>query len=177
MNATATISMQQLTAGDHIVAMDGNPVDIVVEGTRRADGALRMVNPRGVTEWWLYPDLAETWTVDRPEPPRMHLDLDFDDRDALLGAARRVVELVPRIRVRISDVDWSVVPLGDPITDPKVGDVVMFLAFDYYRPGVVTRVGRKRLRIAYTTPHGNLHRQGAMIRNQPRELCYPVAAR
>jgi hypothetical protein len=159
--AKLTLRHTELVAGDRIV--DGPEV----EGTRRAgDGALRLVNPHGQSEWWLYPDSGDQWVVERPDPPRMTMaDLGTDSIDE---AARRVVGLVPRRKAT---------PQRDPITDPQVGDVVLIWMQTYYRPGIVARVGRKNLRVTYATPHGVKYGTVSpreMSTDVPKGLAWPV---
>lgn len=158
---TRRVTHAELAAGDVVVAMvlDGSPKVLparrIVEGTRREDGALRMVrpgdNPHDV-EWWLYPDQADAWIVERPLGQSARVEGEPTDRQLAQLATK-----VPRWRTTRPNGrgSWEPVELHGPkVEDPQVGDVVLVPAGDYYRAAVVTGVGPKRLRVTYTTPHG-----------------------
>lgn len=163
---TLTLSLDQLAAGDVItgVVLGDKPLPLpkprTIEGTRREDGALRMVhpNPDASVEWWLYPDQADAWVVDRPAAPSAHID-----GEPTGWQLAKLATAVPRWRTWTRSANqrggWSSAQTLDPpsryqlVEDPQVGDIVLTPSGDYYRAAVVTKVGPKRVKVTYTTPH------------------------
>ncbi len=147
-----------LDTDDVIIAIDGHelPAPRIVEGTRRDDGALRLVrpgpNPHAV-QWWLYPATGEQYGLATPRTPTYNVG-PAPDEDTFA----RLALAIPRIRMRFTTARnfWERIapfPGAQPALDAQVGDVIA-VPGEYWRAAVVLGVGPKRYRVAYTTPHG-----------------------
>lgn len=146
----------------------------VVERAAYGTDRLELVKPaRVITECNLYRGFASEYLVERPdvespqvasveEPAAPSIRPDARKADSAdVTTLRRLVERGPRLYSRKP---WSgtdgdspdLLPPGrrERGARPEVGDVVLFDSAGYWRPAVVTKVGRVNLRVAYMTPHG-----------------------
>jgi hypothetical protein len=154
-----TATFDDLRSGDVLLEADGCVVSQtgvhVVERAAEGRDRLELVKPRLVsTECNLYRDFACEYLIERE--PAGAAKADPTDRDMLV----RLVKYGPRLisnhpTGNLSD-RYRPVPPGrrEHGARPEVGDVVLVDSVHYWRPAVVTRVGRVNLRVAYMTPHG-----------------------
>jgi hypothetical protein len=173
MLTTETIPFHQLSAGDTIVAIDGHEMGeprTIANAVAREDGALRLVrpgpNPHDI-EWWLYPANGDTFTVQVDLGPALNVGT-ADPSAALLA---RLATRVPRMRTTQRAGKWGWIMIPPPAAplaaDASVGDVVLVAAGEYWRAAVVTAVGPKRYRVAYTTPHAVAHSEHTLTVTRP----------
>lgn len=151
-------TFDELRPGDVLLEADGCVVRQtgvhVVERAAEGRDRLELVKPRLIsTECNLYRGFAERYLVEREAAGTAKAIPD--DMDTLV----RLVKYGPRLH--------SLKPWDDNYGErrqppgrrerggqPEVGDVVLFDSAEYWRPGVVVKVGRVNLRVAYMTPHG-----------------------
>lgn len=168
------VTVAELAPGDQLLAFDGHPLRVareIAEGPARADGARRMVNPNEAAsgvEWWVYPDQVDEILVARPRPAK---PAPVPASDGVLAALARDV---PRLRGQRDRAEhgWPVRPVGLGFVgdDVAVGDVVL-IPDEYWRAGIVTAVGPKRVRVRSTSAYALDHAHPGVV--TCREPYYP----
>lgn len=148
------VTFDKLRPGDVLLEADGcnvrQPNPCTVE--RAADGRkyLELVKPRLITtEFNLYRAFADIYLIERA--PVGNLRAADDD-----GTLSRLALAVPRIEYATRGPGWAAIPPGGRAHGraPECGDVVLVTSGKFWRAAVVTDVGRKNVRVAFTTPHG-----------------------
>lgn len=162
---TADMPFRQLQPGHRIVAVDGNVVDppqeiaeILNYGQIRA----RLVrSANAVTDHYLYPEMADSFTVEVPDAPvpiprsvvdELSMVSKPWDRGVPTDLLRRIA-LAARSRAMLPRISGDPDPWFDGKT-PRVGDVVMVQAWGNWQAGIALSVTPKRVRVAFVTCHG-----------------------
>lgn len=195
-----TVTHAELRAGDLVTGYtaDGRtftlpqPREIAADRRRAEDGAVEMArpgpNPHGV-EWWLYPDQADAWTVERPdvepEPAAPAAPIAAGtlraqlqaETGATLAASERMAEARgavwvdpahPRRRDALAALAYIAQArpenlAAQPAAFAVVGDAVVMVWGSYTRAGLVVETSRGRVRVEYATPTGARYWQAGRI--------------
>lgn len=153
------VTFDELRPGDVLLEADGCNVrhssPHVVERAAEGRDRLELVKPRLITtECNLYRDFADRYLVERE--PAGTAKADPADQAMLVRLSKYGPRLVSTRPTGNLSSRYQLVPPGrrEHGPRPEVGDVVLVDATHYWRPAVVTKVGRVNMRVAYMTPHG-----------------------
>lgn len=172
-------TFDQLRPGDVVIQADDADVGPVIVD-QAADGGdrVQLVKPRrAVAERALYRDFADEYLVERADIPEPAAPAPVVDVTQLAtGEPRRAVDddgTLSRLALGVPRMTavYSLETKGFPAPGgrdqdrlPECGDVVLIASGGFWRAAVVTDVGRKNVRIAYTTPGGVRAARGSYLR-------------